>query len=76
MIRLMLTNYNTKEVELLTQIIRDGILSTKHHCDEINQNCAVCQCKYLCADLTTTESYVCGYASGRKETRKRYKKSM
>ena len=76
MIRLMLANYNKKEVELLTQIIRDGILSTKHHCDNIKQNCDACQYKWLCADLASAETYVTGYARGRSDTRKRYKKSM
>lgn len=75
MIRLMLTAYNNDEVERLTLMLRDSILSMKNHCDEINQACDVCQYKHLCVDLASAESFTSGYAEGRNDTIKRYRKS-
>lgn len=75
MIRLMLKNYNKKEVALLAQIIRDGIVYTRQHCDEVMMDCSVCRYKWLCEDLAYADCYLANYTNGRSDTHKRYKKS-
>lgn len=75
MIRVMLAKYSGKEVDLLTQIFRDGIQRIRYHCDDIGSICGICQYKHLCEDLTSTEMYLSNTVQGRGSTRKRYKKS-